>query len=213
MLFVCFSSVEGSGMKILAIIGSYRKGKTIDTLVDKAIEGATVNKQNVTADKIYLIDKKIAYCKNCMTCRNDDPEKEVAKCVIADDLQAIYPAILEADGFIFGSPVNCGTVTAVMKTFLERTVWVFGRPGSRPINGCPEPRSAKEKRAIIILSSGIIPPILRRFCDDATSLIKGQCGCSFNAKVMGTLYAGAIEKKGLNTYMDRAYNLGMKLTS
>jgi len=27
-------------MNILAIMGSYRKGKTIDTLMDKAIEGA-----------------------------------------------------------------------------------------------------------------------------------------------------------------------------
>ncbi|MGA1864099.1 MAG: flavodoxin family protein [bacterium] len=200
-------------MKILSIIGSYRKGMTIDTLVNKAIEGAKANNENVTVDKIYLIDKRIEYCKNCMVCRNDDPNKEIAKCVISDDLQKIYPIINKADGFIFGTPINCGTVTAVMKTFLERTCWIFAKPGKRLINGCPEPRATRKKKAIIILSAGIIPSILRRFCDDATSLIKSNCEFCFNAKVLGTLYAGAVEKKGLNTYLNKAYKLGAKLTS
>lgn len=199
-------------MKILSIIGSYRKGKTIDTLVDKAIEGAKAHNDNVTVDKLYLIDKKMEYCKNCMVCRNDDPKKEIARCVILDDLQEIYPIINGADCFIFATPINCGTVTAVMKTFLERTCWVFAKPGKRPISGCPEPRTARKKKAIIILSTGIVPSIFRRFCDDATSLIKSNCDCCFNAKILGTLYAGAVEKKGLNAFLDKAYKLGAKLT-
>ena len=200
-------------MKILSIIGSYRKGKTIDTLVDKAIEGVKSHNGDIQVDKLYLIDKKIEYCKNCMVCRNDDPEKEIARCVISDDLNMINPIIKGAAGFIFATPVNCGTVTAVLKTFLERTTWVFARPGKRPINGCPEPRSLKKKKAIIILSSGIIPPLFRRFCDDATSLIKSNSECCFNAKVIGSLYAGAVEKKGIETYLKKAYKLGEKLVS
>jgi hypothetical protein len=99
-----------------------------------------------------------------------------------------------------------------MKTFLERTVWVHARPGQRPIAGCPEPRSAKRKRAIIILSTGIVPPFLRRFCDDATSLIKSNCACSYNARVLGTLYAGAVENRGLEKYCRKAFALGKRLT-
>ena len=201
-------------MNILAIMGSYRKGRTIDTLMDKAIEGAKANSaDDVHVDKLYLIDKNIEYCKNCMVCRKDDTDKSIAKCIISDDMQEIYPMIDEADGFIFGTPVNMGNVTAVMKTFLERTCWVFARPGKRPISGCPTPRTARKKKAVIILSSGIIPPIFRRWCDDATSLIKGQCICHFNAKVLGSLYAGAVEKKGVDVYLNKAYNLGRKLAS
>jgi multimeric flavodoxin WrbA len=39
-------------MKIIAIMGSYRKGKTIDTLMDKAIEGAQASNSKVEVEKI-----------------------------------------------------------------------------------------------------------------------------------------------------------------
>ena len=107
-------------MKIFAIMGSYRKGGTIDKLVDKVIEGAKANNNEVEIEKISLINQNIEFCRGCMTCFRDDPSKEMAKCVISDDMQSIYPVIEEADGFIFGTPVNMGAVTAVMKTFLER---------------------------------------------------------------------------------------------
>ena len=108
-------------MKLLALVGSYRKGKTIDTLTDKAIEGAQQS-GDVSVDKVYLKDRNIKYCTNCMVCRYDDPTKEIAKCPIADDMQELNPLFDAADRYIFATPVNCGTVTAVMKTFLERTV-------------------------------------------------------------------------------------------
>ena len=200
-------------MNILAIVGSYRKGKTIDTLVDKAIEGAGVNDADAQVDKIHLIDRHIEYCKNCMVCRNDDLDTTIAKCVISDDMDIINPKMDEADGFIFATPVNMGQVTAVMKTFLERTTWVLSKPGKRPIRGCPTPRSTRKKKAIIIVSSGIIPPIFRRWCDDATALIKSQCDCVYNAKVLGSMYAGAVEKRGVDVYLDKAYKLGKKLSS
>ena len=201
-------------MNILAIMGSYRKGKTIDTLVDKAIEGAKANNtSSIQVDKLYLIDKNIEYCKNCMVCRKDDKDKNIANCVISDDMEVIYPMIEEADGFIFGTPVNMGAVTAVMKTFLERTCWVFAKPGERPVRGCPTPRTTRKKKAIIIVSSGLIRPLFRRWCDDATPLIKSHCDCILNAKVLGSLYAGAVEKRGMDVYLDKAYKLGKKLTS
>jgi NAD(P)H-dependent FMN reductase len=193
-------------------VGSYRKGKTIDTLVDRAIEGAQSH-GGVEVDKIILVDKHIEYCKNCMVCRNDDPTKSLAHCTISDDMDAIYPLIEQADAFIFGTPVNMGAVTAVMKTFLERVCWVFAKPGSRPLPGCPAPRTTRRNRAIIITSSGIVAPLLRRFCDDATPLIRSVSKCSLNARVVGTLYAGAVETRGLAPYLPKAYRLGQKLTA
>jgi len=166
-------------MKILSIIGTYRKGKTIDTLVSKAIEGARAKTKNVVVDTVYLIDKRIEYCKNCMVCRKDDENKNVADCVISDDMEIIYPMIEIADGFIFGTPVNMGAVTAVMKTFLERATWVFGKPGKYPIKGCPVPRSAKKKKAIIInfivaltiVFGGVVGYFISKLVSDATTIL------------------------------------------
>ena len=61
------------------------------------------------------------------------------------------------------------------------------------------------------LRTGLIIPLLRRFCDDATPLIKSTIGDSLNAKLVGTLYAGGVEKVGLDRYLTRAYALGRKL--
>jgi NAD(P)H-dependent FMN reductase len=200
-------------MKIVAIMGSYRKGKTIDTLMDKAIEGVKEGCNAAEVEKIYLADRDIKYCKNCMVCRKDDPAKAIAKCPIDDDMQQIYPLLDDADAYIFGTPVNMGAVTAVMKTFLERICWTLARPGRWPIKGCPVPRSKEAKKAIALVSSGIIAPLFRRWCDDATPLIKSVCQCSLNARLVGKLYAGAVEKRGVDYYLDRAYKLGKKLAS
>ena len=98
-----------------------------------------------------------------------------------------------------------------MKTFLERACWTLARPGHRPIEGCPEPRHPKPRRAIILVSAGTVPTWLRWFCDDATSLLKSWCDSILGAKVVGHLYAGAIEKRGVDVFKSKAYDLGRLL--
>jgi NAD(P)H-dependent FMN reductase len=195
-------------MKIVAISGSYRKGKTIETLMEKALEGARAQDGSTEYTMIRLVEKKIDYCRNCYACSHDDPSKPYAQCAIQDDMQEIYPLLAEADAYIFGTPVNMGHVTAVMKTFLERICYVMGTPGTVPIKGCPKPRATRRKRAIILVSSGIVPPILRRFCDEATPLLSEACREYLNAEVTGTLYAGAVQNVGVEPYLKRAYRLG-----
>ncbi len=198
-------------MKVLAINGSYRKGRTIDNLISKAINGACGKQKDLIVNEINLIDKQIEYCRNCMVCRNNNEQTDYVDCVISDDLNDLFPLIQESDYLIFGTPINCGTVTSVMKTFLERTCWTLARKGNEPIQGCPVPRSPKQKRAIIIVSTGIVPLELQDTCDDATPLIRSNCESCFNAKVVGTLYAGAVEKNGVKSYFDDAFKLGGKL--
>jgi len=205
-------------MKILAIMGSYRKGKTIDTLIDKAIEGAKAYNSEVEVEKVPLIDLNIKFCMGCMTCFRDDTSKEMAKCAITDDMNTLNPKILEAEGYIFGTPVFMAHETAIMKQFLERICWIFAKPAQKRRKlvipkQCPEPRSTQKKKAIVITSSGIIKPRWKKFCDDATPLIKETVGDSLNAKVIGTLYAGAVMKYGVERYYDQSYDLGIKLAS
>ena len=73
------------------------------------------------------------------------------------------------------------------------------------------PRSGKQRRAAVIVTSGIIPPVLRRFCDEATPLIRGVAKDSLNARTVGSLYAGGIEHRGVQRYFDKAVRLGRKL--
>jgi len=198
-------------MKVVAVMGSYRKGRTIDTLVDRAIRGLESAGADAEVDKIILTDRHIEYCRNCGACRRDDPAKPIARCVIDDDMQEILSALREADAYIFGVPIFEGTVNALTKTFLERICWTLARSGRWPVKGCPHPREGRKKRAIAILSSGLIVPFLRMFCDDATTLLKNTLRDSLNAKLVGTLYAGGVEKVGVERYLKRAERLGERL--
>ncbi len=174
-------------MNLLAIIGSPRKGKSTDTLVDKAIEGVLSISPDCNVKKIHLIEHDIQYCKNCLACRDSKTKEPIARCAIRDDMDELNEYILNSDVLIFGTPVHMGYATAIMMSFLERTCWTFGKPGRNilGIKGCPLPRSNKSRRAIIIVTSGIIPPAYRMFCDWATKQIKGVVKDSLNTDFHG----------------------------
>ena len=200
-------------MNLLAVIGSARKGKSTDTLVDKAIEGVTANTQNCTVKKIYLTDQAISYCRDCLTCRDSSTDAPMAECVIRDDIDFIREDVLNADLLIFGTPVHMGYATAAMMTFLERICWTFARSEGKvfTVKGCPVPRSPKKRKAVIIVTSGIVPPWLRRFCDAATPLVKQTIQDSLNAETIGDMYAGNLENRPVSRYFKKAEKLGYRL--
>lgn len=200
-------------MNLVAIVGSPRKGKSTDVLVDKAIEGTQSMSSSCNVKKLNLIEHNIKFCRNCLACRDSKTMEPVAKCSIRDDMDYISKDVLESDALIFGTPVHMGHATAIMMTFLERICWTFAKPERRilTLSGCPMPRDSKKRKAVIIITSGIVPPIYRRFCDEATPLIKRTISDSLNAKTIGSLYAGDIEHRGVDYYFDKAYKLGIKV--
>jgi hypothetical protein len=200
-------------MNLLAIVGSPRKGKSTDMLVDKAIEGVCANNRDCNIRKINLIDYDIQHCKNCLTCRDSKTADPFARCVIRDDMDSINEMILQSDRLILGTPVHMGSATGLMMCFLERICWTFAKPERKilTLRGIPAPRSNKQRKSIIIVTSGIVPPLYRIFCDQATSLIRGTVSDSLNAKTVGDLYAGDIEHRGAAYYYGKAFNLGKKL--
>ncbi len=200
-------------MNILAVMGSPRKGKATDALVEKAMEGFLSLSASSSVRKINLIDHDIRYCRNCLTCRDAKTAEPVARCVIRDDMDQIVPLLLQSDVLIFGTPVHMGSATALMVAFLERICWTFAKPERTvlTIKGCPMPRSRKQRKAVIIVASGAVPPALRRFCDYATPLIRDTIRDSLNARTVGNMYAGALEIRGIERYLDRSFQLGEKL--
>ena len=201
-------------MHLLAIVGSPRKKKATDTLVDRAIDGTVSKNPDCTVKKIHLMDHNIQFCKNCLVCRETKTDGPYAACTIHDDMGVIYQELVKADALIIGTPVHMGYPTGIMMTFLERITWTFCKPERKilTLRGCPAPRSKeKQREAIIIVPSGIVPPLYRRFCDWATKLIRDTIRDSLNAKTVGTLYAGDIEHRGVEHYFDKAFKLGQKL--
>lgn len=200
-------------MNLLAVVGSPRKGKATDKLVDKAIEGFKSKSPDCRVKKINLIEHDIKFCNNCLTCRDIKTNEPVAKCTIRDDMDHIKKDVLISDYLIFGTPVHMGYATAVMMTFLERICWTFGKPERTvmTIKGCPLPRSNKKRKAVIIVTSGIVPPLYRKLCNLAAKQIKGVVIDSLNGKIVGDMYAGDIEHRGVDHYFDKAFKVGRRL--
>ncbi len=100
-------------MKVLGICASPRGSKsTTLRLVQAALEGAKASGAEVELVDVCKLD--IKFCNACQVCFKE------GKCVHKDDFQGLYEKILAADGLVWGSPNYFRSVTAQMKTFIDR---------------------------------------------------------------------------------------------
>ncbi|UZW13540.1 flavodoxin family protein [Clostridium pasteurianum] len=109
-------------MKILAINGSPRKNKNTATLLNKALEGATLH--GADTELIHLYDYNYKGCISCFACKVKNG-KSYGKCNLNDDLTPILEKAKKADGIILGSPIYLQGITGVMKSFLERLIFPY----------------------------------------------------------------------------------------
>ncbi len=71
------------GKKILGIVGSYRRGGIIDQTVSEVLAAAAEGGAEI--EKVYLLDKHIAFCNNCRRCTQTKGTKP-GGCVHHDDM-------------------------------------------------------------------------------------------------------------------------------
>jgi multimeric flavodoxin WrbA len=102
-------------MKILALIGSPRKGGNTDILIDEILRSAVKNGHK--AEKLYLYDYDILPCLDCCRCKRSDSNYN---CALRDGMQKIYLRLEESGIIIFGTPVYWYGPTAQMKLFIDR---------------------------------------------------------------------------------------------
>jgi multimeric flavodoxin WrbA len=145
-----FKNNKMENIKITGIIGSPRKNKNSDTLVQKMLKGC--QSQGALIEKIYLNDLKISPCKAHKI-------QDGKGCVLHDGMDLIYKVLEDSDGLILGTPVYYNSVSAQMKLMLDRCYCLataeFIGPGKRKY----VTKVAKEKRGIVISvgGSGINP--------------------------------------------------------
>jgi NAD(P)H-dependent FMN reductase len=196
--------------RITALIGSYRKGRIIDTVVEEILSAAEECGAEVT--RICLRNRHIEFCSNCRTCTQQEGIRRGA-CPLADEMVDILDELERSDAIILASPVNFGTVTAVMKRFLERLVcyvfWPWGTAGPKIRN------NPRDKRAVIVLSSAA-PALMIRLLTGTVGLMKKAAGL-LGARTVGVLTIGLAareEKQGIaESVRKKARHLGRKLVS
>lgn len=197
--------------KIVAIVGTYRKGRVIDTAVDEILKGAQAH--GARTSKIYLIDKHIEFCANCRQCTQEKDVGRRGKCRHNDDMDQILREVDEADALVLAAPTNFFNVTAVTRRFIERllpyTYWPWGAKMG------PKLRIKKpDKKAIIVTSTACPAFLARLLIRGPLRALKIAARC-MGAKVGQTLYFGAVAQSPDATLdeksLARAYRTGEKL--
>lgn len=101
-------------MKVLGIIGSPRKNGNTAAMVAAVCNGATAAGHET--EIINLTSLNIGGCTACCACKTG----KVEFCAVKDDMQKLYPKIVEADCLVLGTPVYMGQMTGQMKNFFDR---------------------------------------------------------------------------------------------
>ncbi len=100
-------------MNILGIYGSMRVKGNSDWMLNTLLASAENNGAQV--DRVLLRKLKIKFCVGCDKCA------EKGECAINDDMQKIYPELLNADVIVVGCPNYFKNVSALTKNFIDRT--------------------------------------------------------------------------------------------
>jgi len=171
------------GRRIVGIVGSYRKGGTIDNAVSEILDAA--RGAGAQTETIYLLDRHVEFCTNCRSC-TQQPGSTRGKCVQDDDMGSLLDRLEEADAIVLGAPVNCFQVNALFKRFQERlicyTYWPWGQAG-------PRMRTKTSRRDAVLVTSSAMPAFMGRIATGAIRSLR-ITAANLGARKAGTLYVG-----------------------
>jgi multimeric flavodoxin WrbA len=184
--------------KVVILKGSPREKGNSAALADQVAAGAKAAGADV--ENIYLHGLDIRPCDACELCH----EQGADGCVIEDDMQPLYPKLVEADAIVISSPVYWFTLSAQAKLCIDRWYALEGPQGS----------ALKGKHFALLLSYGDTDP----YTSGAINAIHTfQDMCRYlKAQVDGILYGSASESGEIQEQtklMEQAQQLGQKLGS
>jgi multimeric flavodoxin WrbA len=180
--------------KILGIMGSPRRNGNTHILISRILEGAAA--EGARGDILFLNDMTIKECNGCHACW------EGKECSKDDDMNNIYPKIIESDGIIFGTPVYWYGPTALMKGFIDRFVYF----------NCPENRAKIKGKPVALAipfeeENTETAALLEAFFEKSLGYLE--------MNLIGTILVPGVTRKGeikeKEEKLQEAYKLGKKL--
>src|SRR3974377_1034487 len=113
----------------IGIVGSPRHGNTA-FIVKEAL--ALIGKKGFKTRLITLRDLRFGHCQACWKCYKH------RQCQFDDDMsRVVLPEMLTCRGMIFGSPSFYGSVTGLMKNFMDRCTPFLNSYQPGPLRGKP----------------------------------------------------------------------------
>ena len=191
------------GVKVLGLFGSPRREGNTEILLQEALKGA--EKEGAKVERLYISDFTFTPCKECHGC------DATGNCVILDDMQKIYPKLLEADVVILASPIFFYGVTAWAKSLIDRTQPLWVR--KYLLKDSSSEKGGKRRKGFFISVGATKGP---KVFDGAILTVKYFFDV-LNAEYAGELVFRGVEAKGdilrNPKALEQAFEVGRKLVS
>lgn len=100
-------------MKIIGLVASPHREKSLTRRLVSAVLGGAQS-GGAQVELVDLTQWRIGYCVACGTCYR------TGVCPLPDDFNPIHERVKAADGVVWGSPDYFQTVSAQMKTYIDR---------------------------------------------------------------------------------------------
>ena len=173
--------------KVIIVSSSPRKGGNSDLLCDEFAKGATEAGNEV--EKIYVKDMKLNYCSGCGLCVGNK-----GQCSQRDDMEMVKEKLIAADTIVFATPVYFYTMSAQMKTFIDRLCYFYTLLPN------------KEFYFIMTAADGE-----KAAMDRVLTEFDGLLVCLDNPVLKGSIFGTGVWEKGAvkdNPVMKDAYTMG-----
>ncbi|MFX1298612.1 MAG: flavodoxin family protein [Promethearchaeota archaeon] len=105
-------------MKITLIVGSPRKNKSCNFLVEQAIEGIKSINREFEIKKVKITDYKLTPCNGCDVCLRPPNDCPLAE---NDDTKKLENIILGSSAIIIAAPNYFGSVSSQIKILIDRS--------------------------------------------------------------------------------------------
>ncbi|MGL4410935.1 MAG: flavodoxin family protein [Bacteroidales bacterium] len=176
--------------KVVILSSSPRRGGNSDTICDEFYRGA--NDVGHKVDKIFLRDKQVNFCTGCGACSSYGKP-----CPQKDDMPEVLQRIIDADVVVMATPVYFYTMSAQMKTVIDRC--------------CSRYTEIRDKEFYFIITAAEDDqPKMERTLDT----FQGFLDCLENPVNKGVVYGLGVwhvgDIKGHNSLIE-AYNMGLSV--
>lgn len=187
-------------MKVLAINGSPRKGGNTDILLDKVIEGSS--SVGAAAKKLDLNSLSISPTQE----EEYDTVTAEGFSIIDDDIHVVFREIAEADAVILGSPIFFGSLSAQVKTMIDRFHCVWFAKTFKGIDAYP----VRKKGALICVEGD-----KRNDFFANASFITRHFFTTINVEYTDELFCPSLNAKGSvrehTEYLEKAFEIGRRI--
>ncbi len=186
---------ETKARKVLILLGSPRKNGNSETIAIHI--GKESESMGAHVEYLFIHGMDIKPCRACWSCQNPDSKG----CVIQDDMQGVYPRLIEADAWVIATPVHWFNMSTQTKLWMDRC-FALVRYGANPY----------KKKIGIAISYGDTDP----FASGAVNAIRCfQDAFKYvGAEIAGIVYGSALkpgEIKKNEEVLKAAEELGRRL--